>query len=804
MTPLCTYRVLVRGRRQTPQLHPKKPKNKSNRGTMGKGGGNVHPRGVGAGGTTGASGAAAGTLRRPQSSPTGAPSDFMRRILTPPTCTVGLVDGTAEASGGGGGREDHTQVNGPTGTAADTDTIGSRPNGGGGSVGDVADQNEERQNRGRKRSRRSFDGKSGDGEDDKEGEDEDGNVAFSINDSDDTGANDACETSSEDKAYGYVMLDECSVLIDESSTNGDGDAIVTRRWIDIEVTNQKDTKEMEERMEMEDVIDDASHPRNCHRSDLVLQTQSSSSGGGGLTMDSNSVARFDGTLMDAKSTPPSSSASASASIKNADYANDGNRSDAALMLGMVLGCQDMGLVDITRCRIALHGQENTKSSGDANASSDVTATAAQCRYRASIVVILAVNMDAIRSFAPSGKSYAKQPAKKRARRSSSSMSSSSRSRRKCRGRGELPSPMQLLLSMMRCDWARMNVHMETKLLGAKRIIGDCEDEDESGGGQRRKANIFPKAITLDELYQRITGASTHTIDADDSSQENAVLKQAFGPVINDDIRRPFSSHAGLPDEIIVRVSKFLRAESLYNFRCASLRLHTMLRVVVPGLKLRLFNHQINSLDWMRKREIKGLTEADTLHDHATGLGAEDALVGGDFHRAASGGASILLTHCDGSGTENGVSSKTIRIDGKSGELLDSSSMSHIGRLRKFARGGMLCDDPGLGKTITVMSIILQTFGLSTKKEELTNDSNAFSKENEDDEIFRSYWREGVTDFGRTPQLLRLVNELRRCDKESIYLRCLSIQKLTVPRITMMLWQRPFVWRISSKTSQLRP
>lgn len=759
------YREARRGKAQA--------SNRTNRGTMGKGGGNVHPRGVGAGGTTGAADSVGGTLRRPQSSPTGAPSNFMRRILTPSIGTVGLVDGTAETSGGGGGRED-VPDDGPTSAAAGTDNVSSHSNAAGALGGSAAGPSREggegvkpAQNRGRKRSRRSFDGKSGDDEDEEEGGED--NVAPSINDGDITSANDAHDSSSGDKAFGYVMLEECSVLVDDCNTNGGGDcnAIVTGRWIDIEVRKQKDAKEIEEGMEMEDDHEGLDHPNSRRRrSDLVLQTQNSSTGGGGLTMDSSLVARFDGTLMDAKSVPLSSSASVS--IKNSDYANDENRSDAALVLGLVLGCQDMGLVDITRCRIALYGREETKSSGDANASSDTNAMVVQSRYRASIVVTLAIDMDAIRSFAPSAKSYVKQPAKKRARRSSSSMSSSSRSPRKGRGRGELPSPMQLLLSMMRCDWARMNAHMEATLFGAKRIIDECEGEDESGVGQRRKAAIFPKSITLDELYQRITGASTHTTDADDLSQKNAVLKQAGGPLINDDIRRPFSSHAGLPDEIIVRISKFLRAQSLYNFRCASLRLHTMLRSVVPGLKLRLFNHQINSLDWMRKREIKGLTEADTLYDHATGLGAEDSLVGGDFHRAASGGASILLTRCDGSSSENCVSSKTIRIDGKSGELLDSNSMSHIGRLRKFARGGMLCDDPGLGKTISVVSLILQTFGLSTKKEASTNDSNAFSKENEDDEIFRSYWREGVTDFGRTPELLRLVNELRRCDKESVY------------------------------------
>ena len=72
---------------------------------------------------------------------------------------------------------------------------------------------------------------------------------------------------------------------------------------------------------------------------------------------------------------------------------------------------------------------------------------------------------------------------------------------------------------------------------------------------------------------------------------------------------------------------------------------------------------------------------------------------------------------------------------------------------------------GLGKTITVLSLILQTFGQSTERPVTASEKNSFSS---DDEVFRSYWREGLTSVGRTPELLRLVNQLRQADPESGY------------------------------------
>ena len=719
---------------------------------MGKGGGNVHPRGAGAAGTASGDGA----LRRPRSSPDGAANLLMRRVFHP-TGTVGLGLVGTEASGGGGGGRDDTSTDG-----ADT---GSQPNSRVASSNSLIDSNGERsqdepgtaaassrnfpQHRGRKRSRRSFDGHD---------DDDDNNDVIPDAPS--------VAPAEDNEAFGYVMLDDCSVLIGTTDDDiSDCGTVLTGQWTDVTVLHQE--KEDEGMVVEEENHAGAQHPSICHRCDLVLnrnvggEDDSVSPSCGWLMMDSTSIVRFDGTTRDAKCVPQSSP-----SAKNTDDGDDENRSDAALLMGLILNCQDLGLVKITKCSIALHGRDGAKNQHGRNSTDGGAPNQHDAaHYRASIVATLSVDLIANRSFAANSTSHAKPPAKKRARRSSS-LSMSSKSPLKGRTRGEIPNTMQLLLSMMRCDFSRMNAHMETQL----ELKRSFSVDDESAVAERR--SIFPKTLCLDELYQRIRGASSRTTDGDGDGLY-ASRKKGFMADVGDRSYSPFSDPALLPNEVIVvHISVFLRAESLCNLRCASSRLNKLLRAVVPGLKLRLFKHQINSLDWMRKREIKGLNEADTLYDHGIGfdtVGGEDALVGGDFHRAASGGASILLSRGDGNAALDSGST-TVRINGRTGVVIDSKSLSHIGRLKKFARGGLLCDDPGLGKTISVLSLILQTFGLNTTKKDSNaskNGSNAFSTCG-DEEIFRSYWREGLTSFGRTPELLRLVNDLRRFDRESVY------------------------------------
>lgn len=61
----------------------------------------------------------------------------------------------------------------------------------------------------------------------------------------------------------------------------------------------------------------------------------------------------------------------------------------------------------------------------------------------------------------------------------------------------------------------------------------------------------------------------------------------------------------------------------------------------------------------------------------------------------------------------------------------------------FQLKGLLCDDPGLGKTVTVLALLLQTLGLTTEKDgnsQLDVDKKQ-GPESLDERIFREYWME---------------------------------------------------------------
>ena len=75
---------------------------------------------------------------------------------------------------------------------------------------------------------------------------------------------------------------------------------------------------------------------------------------------------------------------------------------------------------------------------------------------------------------------------------------------------------------------------------------------------------------------------------------------------------------------------------------------------------------------------------------------------------------------------------------------------------------LLCDDPGLGKTITVISLILRSFGLSTE-------AKADSDQDGDDDLFYSFWYSSfLTKHVRKPALLQLLTCVIKSDSESVW------------------------------------
>jgi SNF2 family DNA or RNA helicase len=98
--------------------------------------------------------------------------------------------------------------------------------------------------------------------------------------------------------------------------------------------------------------------------------------------------------------------------------------------------------------------------------------------------------------------------------------------------------------------------------------------------------------------------------------------------------------------------------------------------VVPGLNLELYKHQRKALKWMLYRETPSLIHRSISHP-------------------------FLFPRRPGHKTK-------VAID-----LLDWKVVEHVDTTARDTCGGMFCDEPGLGKTITMLALILQTKGQFT-------------------------------------------------------------------------------------------
>jgi hypothetical protein len=165
---------------------------------------------------------------------------------------------------------------------------------------------------------------------------------------------------------------------------------------------------------------------------------------------------------------------------------------------------------------------------------------------------------------------------------------------------------------------------------------------------------------------------------------------------------------------------------------------------------------------MRLRETKPILESDFSITASNRQRIHSK--GGDVHRAASGGASVLLsprfkTH----GKDSDV--RVSQYNGDEVHIRTDDPLS-----RQVARGGLLCDDPGLGKTITVVSLILQTLGLSTEaSSSIEDDTSELAIDTaSDDRIFAEYWREQLVPEFRCQALNKLVSAFLRSSRDVDY------------------------------------
>jgi hypothetical protein len=179
------------------------------------------------------------------------------------------------------------------------------------------------------------------------------------------------------------------------------------------------------------------------------------------------------------------------------------------------------------------------------------------------------------------------------------------------------------------------------------------------------------------------------------------------------------------------------------------------------MKLQLFPHQIKSLTWMRSRESSQETELTAMVSGADNLNAFGILEG-DIFKSVSAGSIVSVSPRRRERKERPLWHINT-WSGQCSQVYKNELIRTVSSCRNIARGGLLCDDPGLGKTITVLSLILQTHGLSTESDALPTQNMNESAVVSDDIIIDSYWREVLVESTRSYELRGIALQLRKRD-----------------------------------------
>jgi len=182
----------------------------------------------------------------------------------------------------------------------------------------------------------------------------------------------------------------------------------------------------------------------------------------------------------------------------------------------------------------------------------------------------------------------------------------------------------------------------------------------------------------------------------------------------------------LPQELLAYAGGWLRARDHLAISACCRHMHrAMERACVPGLRLGLFPHQLASHRWMQWRErgspgrgmcVMGGAWLGALQPGgpAEALGESATICQDQTERVCR---VLLVSACT---PPKAVTVDLLTLEVLSGRTADAGHFTsggdgRLGTAPRFVRGGLLCDEPGLGKTITVVAALLATAGLQPRR-----------------------------------------------------------------------------------------
>lgn len=143
-----------------------------------------------------------------------------------------------------------------------------------------------------------------------------------------------------------------------------------------------------------------------------------------------------------------------------------------------------------------------------------------------------------------------------------------------------------------------------------------------------------------------------------------------------------SKMVSLAIELQHTIFSFLDSADTHALACVCQQMNFLVGDIVPGLKLSLYPHQSAALSWMIRREAAG--SLPIQHPFFSPLSA-------------------TVVGCQSTDEQSESKKVCFLIDQVKGKILPQKCY-----YSPDCAGGLFCDEPGLGKTITALALILKT------------------------------------------------------------------------------------------------